>query len=292
MITPPPTSNPVAVFAAMVALVATLVTTTVTASEELEPPLVQTTLVADVHSIEPGVPFHLGVRFDIMEAWHINWINPGDAGLAPSIDWQLPDGFDVEHMAWPHPGRHPAGPLVIFGYEGSVTLWTTATPPESLRPGQDVELRAAVDWLACEESCVPGQSETALTLPVETAARIDTASVRSFQKTQRTVPVASRGWNLAAHYGADEVVLMIDAVAPLTGPAPAGVFFFPDSPGIIENAEPQRLEIAANGVRLSITRSRMGSTTPARITGVLVSQTGWGADGPAALRVDVPLEPR
>jgi thiol:disulfide interchange protein DsbD len=253
---------------------------------------VDATLIADVRSIAPGVPFRLGVRFDMADTWHINWINPGDAGLAPSIAWALPDGFRAGALAWPYPGRFDSGPLTIFGYGDRVILWATVTPSDDLRPGQRVELAADVDWLACQEACIPGQARVSLTLPVETSEHPDTAAARAFDTAARRVPAVVPNWEISARYDEDQIALRIDPAGPEETLPPTGLFFYPDAPGIIDNAGHQREEIGGSGITLTVPRSTMVRATPERLTGVVVAERGWGPGGPEAIRIDVALEPR
>jgi thiol:disulfide interchange protein DsbD len=62
-------------------------------------------LVSEVRSIQPGQPFWVGVRFQVDPEWHINWRNAGDAGLPPTITWELPTGFSAGEIQWRLPER-------------------------------------------------------------------------------------------------------------------------------------------------------------------------------------------
>ena len=46
--------------------------------------------------------------------WHTYWINPGDAGKAAKIKWDLPDGFEVSALEFPAPGFVPFGPAPVL----------------------------------------------------------------------------------------------------------------------------------------------------------------------------------
>jgi len=133
--------------------------------------LVRAELIADVEALAPGRPFRLAVRLEIKEGWHVNWLNPGDAGLAPGIAWKVPKGFKTNVMCWPYPERFVAGSLVIFGYAKELILVTEVTPPSDLALGSPLEFAADVTWLACEEACIPGSASLTLKLPVEATAR-------------------------------------------------------------------------------------------------------------------------
>lgn len=53
---------------------------------------VEAELVSEVQSILLGKPFCVALRLKMDEHWHIYWKNPGDSGLPPKIEWNLPDG--------------------------------------------------------------------------------------------------------------------------------------------------------------------------------------------------------
>lgn len=253
--------------------------------------LVHVRLVTDVHAVTPGTPFWVAVRFDIADDWHINWRNPGDAGLAPAIDWQLPAGFKADPVRWPYPERYAYGPLVIFGYGDGVELVTQLTPPQALDPYTPVTIEAQVTWLACQEVCVPGESVARLELP--TAAAAPEEPCKDCPTVDRgKLPLETGTWRVDAWYR-DDYQFYIDLGAPgVDAPQVDDVFFFPYESGIIENGERQTLSGRSGGYRLTVERSRMAPITPERIQGVIVAGSGWGDGFGRALEVDVPLVKR
>src|ERR1043166_2385755 len=46
-------------------------------------------LVAPQKSLAPGRSFWVGLHFKLEKQWHIYWINPGDSGEPPKVDWRL-----------------------------------------------------------------------------------------------------------------------------------------------------------------------------------------------------------
>ena len=73
---------------------------------------VETELVSEVAAIAPGEPFTVGLRMRMDDHWHTYWINPGDSGLATSIEWTLPEGFSAGPIRYPAPERIPTPPLM------------------------------------------------------------------------------------------------------------------------------------------------------------------------------------
>ena len=49
-------------------------------------------LVSDTDTVAPGTPFRIGLRLRLAPGWHTYWQNPGDAGVPPQLDLDLPPG--------------------------------------------------------------------------------------------------------------------------------------------------------------------------------------------------------
>jgi DsbC/DsbD-like thiol-disulfide interchange protein len=132
---------------------------------------VKAKLMASVSAVQPGKPFDAGVLFAMEKGWHVYWKNPGDAGLATSVEWKLPEGFTAGPLRWPAPETfQQPGNIVGYGYEGSALLVATVTPPKDLVTGKDVDIGADVSWLGCEQLCVPGSQALTMALPVAPSA--------------------------------------------------------------------------------------------------------------------------
>ncbi len=148
---------------------------------------VKVQLLADTAGVQPGKAFDVGVLFTIGKGWHIYWKNPGDAGLATSVEWQLPEGFKAGPLRWPHPETfQQPGDIVGYGYEDSVLLVASVTPPKDLPAGKDVTISAKATWLGCQKVCVPGSEDLSVTLP--TAASATPANRELFQQWEAKLP--------------------------------------------------------------------------------------------------------
>ena len=126
---------------------------------------VRARLVADAAVIEPGQRFLLGVELEPDPGWHVYWRNPGEAGLATEVIFDLPDGFDHGELQWPAPVffEQPGG-IAGFGYEDSVVLATEITTPDRMPSSVFATLKAS--WLACKDVCILGSAELKAELPL------------------------------------------------------------------------------------------------------------------------------
>ena len=99
----------------------------------------------------------VGLHFELSPGWYLYWVNPGDAGLAPHVRWQLPAGFAAGRLDFPTPQKFVHAGSVAYGYKGELLLLCEITPPPSLSHSARPALAAVVDWMACRESCVQGR---------------------------------------------------------------------------------------------------------------------------------------
>ncbi len=137
---------------------------------------VEARLIASVSTIQPGVPFTLGLQFTIDPTWHTYWANPGETGIPTSLKLDLPEGFSAGELQFPVPkkfitdygfGVREAG----YGYDTMVIHPMTITPPANLTPGQNITLSGKAGWLMCDpNTCIPGKADLSITLTVGASA--------------------------------------------------------------------------------------------------------------------------
>jgi thiol:disulfide interchange protein/DsbC/DsbD-like thiol-disulfide interchange protein len=232
------------------------------------PPRVSVALISEGASLEPGSPLWVGLRQRIAPGWHTYWLNPGDSGEAPTIEWALPIGFAAEPIVWPQPERLPVGPAMTYGYTKEVVLLTRITVPADARPGSRVTLRGRASWLVCEKICIPEEAELALTLPVAAGRPAPAATAPAIERARRAVPAPSP-WPATLHATAETVTVSV-AAPRLAADRISDVWFFPARWGVIDHAAPQAVAIDRDGITLRIARGALPDGPATDLDGVLV----------------------
>jgi thiol:disulfide interchange protein DsbD len=263
--------------------------TTVAAPASDDP--VTAELASEVLSIKPGQPYWVALSLTMGEGWHVNWRNPGDAGLPPRIDWDLPAGFVAGDIQWPYPERIILPRLIDYGYHGSVLLPVRIIPPEDLTPGRDITLRARAYWLACSEVCIPGETRLSLTLPVTAEVpQADPRWARRILQARRHAPDTAPGWWMAARVEEEKITLELVPPGAWRG-ALDGIFFAPFASDLIVHAAPQTITYEDRRLYVSLTRSRNRSDAVQRVAGILYNPNGWGEQGDIkAITLDLPID--
>ena len=115
----------------------------------------QSELLSSHKQVKPGESFYLAFKIKPIDSWHTYWKNPGDSGLAPDFQWQLPDGVKVTQTFWPAPEPFKLGPLVNYGYKDDVFIIHKLAVEKNTPLNKTLNIILKSDWLVCEETCVP-----------------------------------------------------------------------------------------------------------------------------------------
>ncbi len=246
-------------------------------------------IIPQFSALSRGQEFWVGIRFTPEPGWHTYWRNPGDSGLPPSVDWQIPSGFAVQEIIWPRPHRILAGPLVTFGYEGeSLLLYRISSPTETF-PAGPVSLSAKVKWLTCKEICIPGTAIFSWDMPVSSAPVEATARFQQHYKKHRSeypvsedvnaITAADRGLVWEITYKPSHFVADVDRV-----------HFYPYEAGIADYQSVPDFSVRDRTYTIRVMKSAdTGPEGIARLQGVLVFEKD-GFPGLSPVKVDAVLQ--
>ena len=122
-------------------------------------------LMSRAKTVKPGSTFTVGLLMKMDPGWHTYWKNPGEAGLPTQVKWKLPEGFTAGEIQWPVPHKYnETGEVLTYGYADENLLLIDITSSATASSGSSVSLRADVEWLECENICVPGSVSVELKL--------------------------------------------------------------------------------------------------------------------------------
>ena len=125
----------------------------------------QLKLRSDVKAVQSGEAFKIFLDFNLAQGWHTYADPPGDSGLPVRVAWTLPPDFEASAIEWPPVETYEDFGFTTYGYSGKVSLPITITPPENT-PSGIVMLKAKVDWMVCNQTCIPETAILTLSVPV------------------------------------------------------------------------------------------------------------------------------
>lgn len=235
-------------------------------------------LISENNSLQPGKTALVGVLFDLEKGWHIYWVNPGDSGEAPKMQWHLPAGFQAHEVRWPTPVRLGAGKVIDYGYEGRVLLPVPVQVPASYQPAKPVTLSADIRYLICREVCIPAKAQASLSIP-SANANGEAAARELFRSALDNSPKAwPAGWKAQASDNGGFFLLSLE-----TGTSEPRATFFPLEEDQIDNSAVQGIAANPHGVVLKLKKSDQLQKPSTTLKGVVVLGPG------RAFEVSAPL---
>jgi thiol:disulfide interchange protein DsbD len=227
-------------------------------SAQVVSPRATVSLVSDTDAVTAGMPFRVGLHIQLAPGWHTYWQNPGDAGVPPSITFDLPAGVRASAIAWPTPRRVPEGPVMTYAYTGNLLLPVTIEPAAD---GSPIPVVAHAEWLVCKDICVPEEGDFRLDLPAGNPA--PSAQAPLFAAHDRAMPRPSPWKASVSSAGA------LFVQGPELGPATVvDAWFIPAEPDRIQDDAAQPLSVREGGFVLALKPSA-GFKPDAGLDGVL-----------------------
>ena len=115
--------------------------------------------------IRPGEKALIAMRFRCDPHFHIYWQNPGDAGQAPTVEWQEVSGTKVGAFVWPGPKLIDQSGVMNFVYEDETLLLMEVTVPSDAKG--TLTFKGKAEWLECDDTgCWPHDKQVELTVKV------------------------------------------------------------------------------------------------------------------------------
>ncbi len=171
-----------------------------------------TTGLADEQGRIPGV-----LQIDLRPGWKTYWIDPGDAGVPPSVDVSNSGNVVAAELSFPAPKRFDDGFAKWAGYDQPVAFPVTFTVADA---GQPAMIEAQVFLGICETICIPVQATLTLDVAQDPKNADDAADVEAARAALPGPEQPDFGVTLLAG-GKDEVLVE----AAFAGD-PASVDFF------------------------------------------------------------------
>ncbi len=230
-------------------------------------------LIPETTSAVAGSTLWVALRLNHAQHWHTYWINPGDAGKVTEISWELPAGVSAGPIVWPTPTRfNLPGDLVDFGYVGEVFELVPVQVPADFA-GNKLSLTAKVNWLECEDSCIPASVALTLEVPVLPAAAsaaVNAPWAYGFARTRDSQPRADVKLDASFFFSNGELNLLVQATSAIFDGA-GKIEFIPDQHRVVDYIAPQDISKQQNSLQLKQKQHRrVEREAPTRVGGLLL----------------------
>lgn len=249
-------------------------------------------LVPENTAAVAGETLWVALRLVHAEHWHTYWINPGDAGKVTEISWQLPEGVSAGPITWPMPERFDLPPdLVGFGYTGEVFELVPLSIPANFS-GTELTATANVNWVECDDICIPASATVALTIPVVaagTTAEVNAPWQYGFANTREFMPRNDVALTSTFSVGNGDLNLLVQATDSIFAGAKT-ISFIPDAERLIDYVAEQKITSQQSSLQLQQKHHRrVLREAPTRVGGLLIVTDA--SDTKVAYQVEATVDP-
>jgi thiol:disulfide interchange protein DsbD len=258
-------------------------------------PQVRAELVAHApEGLAAGRPMWLGLKIEHQPHWHTYWKNPGDSGLPTTLNWTLPQGAVAGDIEWPTPSKLPIGPLLNYGYEGTLLLPVALSLPAGFAD-DTLEVKLHADWLVCKDVCIPEGGDFVLRVPAQAAT---SGHAALFAAARAAFPPSLPGTQAGATVSSDALMLKVQGLpSAWQGKTLA---LFPETTGVIQNAVVPKAAWVGGEWTAQVPLDPQRSASPGTLPAVLVApgvaagvqvQVAVTGDWPTAVPTPAALPP-
>lgn len=226
----------------------------------------ESTLISDVSAIHAGEKFWLVVHIKQQPGWHTYWKNPGDSGMASSLEWTLPKGFAAGDIQFLAPDRIQESDLVDYAYNDNAWLPVAVTAPMLVRANTIAIFAVKANWLVCKDVCIPETAEFSLSLPeVAGVEKTPSGDALVIGNVIGRLPVPLNESLKFQHMG-DKITFS----TPHPGIAAQSIkaaLFFPATEGFIANNAGQQVSMQADKTDFTLVAEK--GVLPEKVEGVV-----------------------
>lgn len=165
-------------------------------------------LVSETPELVPGATNHVAVLFELDHDWQVYAPARNDTGLPVVLRFSGPPGYRFASPLWPTPERAvSSGSILDHVYDDGTAVVVPVRVPADAVPGERVTLTARAEWLVCGESCILGEADLEIALPVGEPGAPQPASAqaaairRSLDRVPISLHVAPAGVRLEPEPG-------------------------------------------------------------------------------------------
>jgi DsbC/DsbD-like thiol-disulfide interchange protein len=247
-------------------------------------------LVSEYSAVLPGQPFRVAIRLVLDSGWHTYWRNPGDAGIASVVQFELPDGFTASDLQWPNPTVFGEPPEVTYGHEGILLLPVVITPAPTQSDTDTIRIRARASWLVCLDKCIPASARLELALPVaHSDAGKATQWTGEFHTADERAPRSARDRGIKALRVEGGYHLIVTDPAQDGKWLPSSGMFFASDESVVDHSAGQAFTISDGVLTIQLRASPYESSPPSSLRGVLIGSARTGSGETEAILIDVPI---
>ena len=124
-------------------------------------------LKSSTETIQPHSEFYILLDWSLDPDWYIYAQDPGDGGLPPTLEFELPTGITIAETIWPKAHDLSKEGLTIYGYKNTCQTLIRLNASADYKPSTLDTIKLAVRWGICNDQCMVDSATIGLRFPTD-----------------------------------------------------------------------------------------------------------------------------
>ncbi|GAB5466463.1 MAG: hypothetical protein Kapaf2KO_18990 [Candidatus Kapaibacteriales bacterium] len=122
--------------------------------------------------VVPNTDFSIILEFILNKGSHTYWVNPGDSGMPPAIDFKIPPVVTIQSIRYQNPSANGDSDVIDYGYTDTMRAIARFSLIEGYK-GIDIPISINASILVCKDICVPAKANKKIAVPISKEGDID-----------------------------------------------------------------------------------------------------------------------
>ncbi len=230
--------------------------------------LVEIETFSDYSIVKKGDTFNFFIKLTPEKDWHTYWLNPGDAGMSPNIEFDLPKGIIAGNPIYENPIKDEFTGMVSFIYESENTLMIPIRVSSDFSKSE-INISGIIKWLVCKEECLAGSKKFSYNIKIGQNSIL--ANNRKSITDKILLNQAIRGKKISTKCTALDNTLSIEINKNKLSKDIKKLEFYPYINGYINYSSEQIFNDLGDKYQLILELDKFRTEIPEKISGILIS---------------------
>jgi thiol:disulfide interchange protein DsbD len=238
--------------------------------------------IESVKLISPDVTVMRGdtvgvlIQFKFNRGAHSYWINNGETGIPPNIEFDIEGGAKLINMKYQIPHIISGDGITDYGYEESMNVYAKFHLPEN-SSSSSVKINMKADLLVCDTKCIPDSAKGSISFKVSDMIGFDGVNWKKIETIESALADMPIRYERKSEFTPTESGGSIKVDLPQY--LPGEYYFFPAEGGVFVASEKQKQSLIQNKLELQLEKSMYFYEYPDTVKGIIYSKEPFTVNG-------------
>lgn len=233
-------------------------------------------LISPDLSIMRGDTVGVLIKFKFNRGAHSYWINNGETGIPPNIEFDIEGGANLINMKYQIPHIISGDGINDYGYDEEMNVYAKFHLPEK-SSSNSVKINMKADLLVCDTKCIPDSASSSISFEVTDMIGFDGVNWKKIETIESALADMPIRYERNSKFTPTESGGSVKVDLPQY--LPGEYYFFPSEGGVFATSEKQKQTLNQHILELQLEKSMYFYEYPDTIKGIIYSKEPFTVNG-------------